>query len=296
MNNEAPSKATALASLTETYTDSEGEQDSDSENIDMAPLSVEAVAERKEPSIESTPSSQSGVPLVSYRGEDEDEDMVVGADDEEEADLLMGGPAGGESGRVLYVRPESPVSFHRCLQSLGPNGVFLPPEPPGRCAPALQEKIARLYERKLRDGRDMNASIQMRKDFRNPSIYEKLIAYCGIDELGTNYPPETYDPHSWGPDSYYEELSRRQKEEMDKRDREKKTKVEFITGTAKKPETRKSKWDVGGSQPVLGVARPVVATTVAAAAVLAPAVASRPTVISAFGTLPKKPTTTVAKP
>lgn len=296
MNNEAPSKATALASLTETYTDSEGEQDSDPENIDMAPLSVEAVAERKEPSIESTPSSQSGVPLVSYRGEDEDEDMVVGADDEEEADLLMGGPAGGESGRVLYVRPESPVSFHRCLQSLGPNGVFLPPEPPGRCAPALQEKIARLYERKLRDGRDMNASIQMRKDFRNPSIYEKLIAYCGIDELGTNYPPETYDPHSWGPDSYYEELSRRQKEEMDKRDREKKTKVEFITGTAKKPETRKSKWDVGGSQPVLGVARPVVATTVAAAAVLAPAVASRPTVISAFGTLPKKPTTTVAKP
>lgn len=296
MNNEAPSKATALASLTETYTDSEGEQDSDSENIDMAPFSVEAVAERKEPSIESTPNSQSGVPLVSYRGEDEDEDMVIGATDEEEADLLMGGPAGGESGRVLYVRPESPVSFHRCLQSLGPNGVFLPPEPPGRCAPALQEKIARLYERKLRDGRDMNASIQMRKDFRNPSIYEKLIAYCGIDELGTNYPPETYDPHSWGPDSYYEELSRRQKEEMDKREREKKTKVEFITGTAKKPETRKSKWDVGGSQPVLGVARPVVATTAAAAAVLAPAVASRPTVISAFGTLPKKPTTTVAKP
>lgn len=288
MNNEAPSKATALASLTETYTDSEGELDSDSENVDMAPLSVEAVAERKEPSIESTPNSQSGVPLVSYRAEDEDEDVAVG---DEEADLLTVGAAGGESGRVLYVRPESPVSFHRCLQSLGPNGVFLPPEPPGRCAPALQEKIARLYERKLRDGRDMNASIQMRKDFRNPSIYEKLIAYCGIDELGTNYPPETYDPHSWGPDSYYEELSRRQKEEMDKRDREKKTKVEFITGTAKKPEARKSKWDVGGSQPVLGVARPVVA----AAAVLAPT-ASRPTVISAFGTLPKKPTMASAKP
>lgn len=292
MNSEPPSKATALASLTETYTDSEGEPDSDLDNIDMAPLSVEPLVERKEPSIESTPNSQSGVPLVSYRAEDEDEDVVIGEDDEE-GDLLVG-PTGGESGRVLYVRPESPVSFHRCLQSLGPNGVFLPPEPPGRCAPALQEKIARLYERKLRDGRDMNASIQMRKDFRNPSIYEKLIAYCGIDELGTNYPPETYDPHSWGPDSYYEELSRRQKEEMDKRDREKKTKVEFITGTAKKPEPRKSKWDVGGSQPVLGVARPVATTT--AAAVLAPAaVASRPTVISAFGTLPKKPTTT-AKP
>ncbi|XP_050042565.1 SAP30-binding protein-like [Dermacentor andersoni] len=268
MNSDSStSKATALASLTETYTDSEGELDSEPETI-----------ERKEPSIESTPNSQSGVPLVSYRAEDEDE--AVGEDDEAHA----------ESGQVLYVRPESPVSFHRCLQSLGPNGVFLPPEPPGRCAPALQEKIARLYERKVRDGRDMNASIQMRKDFRNPSIYEKLIAYCGIDELGTNYPPETYDPHSWGPDSYYEELSRRQKEEMDKREREKKTKVEFLTGTAKKPEPRKSKWDVGGTQPVLGVARPLAAVP---SAILPPPLASRPTVISAFGTLPKKP---AAKP
>uniref|UniRef100_A0A131Z1N7 Transcriptional regulator protein n=2 Tax=Rhipicephalus TaxID=426455 RepID=A0A131Z1N7_RHIAP len=242
MNSDS-SVSKALASLTETYTDSEGELDSEPETT-----------ERK--SVESTPNSQSGVPLVSYQ----DEDEAAGED---------------EPGQVLYVRPESPVSFHRCLQSLGPNGVFLPPEPPGRCAPALQEKIARLYERKVRDGRDMNASIQMRKDFRNPSIYEKLIAYCGIDELGTNYPPETYDPHSWGPDSYYEELSRRQKEEMDKREREKKTKVEFLTGTAKKPEPRKSKWDVGGTQPVLGVARPLV-------------LAARPTVISAFGTLPKK--------
>lgn len=267
MNSDSATKATALASLTETYTDSEGELDSDPEDSGEVAAAAPLSAELTQPSVESTPSSQSGgVPLVSYRAEDEDEEAAAGDEP--------------ESGRVVYVRPESPVSFHRCLQSLGPNGVFLPPEPPGRCAPALQEKIARLYERKLRDGRDMNASIQMRKDFRNPSIYEKLIAYCGIDELGTNYPPETYDPHSWGPDSYYEELSRRQKEEMDKREREKKTKVEFLTGTAKKHEPRKSKWDVGAAQPVLGVARPVL-----------PALATRPTVISAFGTLkpPAKP-------
>lgn len=41
---------------------------------------------------------------------------------------------------------------------------------------------------------DMNKVIQERKDFRNPSIYEKLIQYCGINEFGTNYPPEKYDP------------------------------------------------------------------------------------------------------
>lgn len=235
MTSEPLQKAAVLASLIETYTDSEDELEG-------------AADERKEPI--SIAMSPSGRPLVSYRADEDDEE-----DDE----------GSKKSGSGL--RPRSPVSFHRALQKLGPDdAVPLPPEPRGRCAPALQEKIARLYQRKLRDRCDMNASIQMRKDFRNPSIYEKLIAYCGIDELGTNYPPETFDPQKWGPESYYEELSRRQKEEMDKRDR---------TGTSKKkPDSRKTKWDA--VQPLLGFAG------------VAAAPSTKPAVISAFGALPKK--------
>lgn len=57
--------------------------------------------------------------------------------------------------------------------------------------------------------------------------------------MGTNYPPEIYDPHCWGQESFYDELGKRQKEEMDKKEKERKekTKVEFISGTAKKPQT-----------------------------------------------------------
>lgn len=51
---------------------------------------------------------------------------------------------------------------------------------------------------KMKSGMDMNKLIQERKEFRNPSIYEKLIQYCDINELGTNYPPEIYDPLQWG--------------------------------------------------------------------------------------------------
>ena len=40
------------------------------------------------------------------------------------------------------------------------------------------------------------------------SIYEKLIEHCGIDEKGTNYPPELYDPSIWGKESYYDALGR----------------------------------------------------------------------------------------
>lgn len=38
------------------------------------------------------------------------------------------------------------------------------------------------------------------------SIYEKLIQFCGIDELGTNYPKDMFDSHGWSEDSYYEAL------------------------------------------------------------------------------------------
>uniref|UniRef100_V5IIL4 Putative sap30-binding protein n=1 Tax=Ixodes ricinus TaxID=34613 RepID=V5IIL4_IXORI len=300
MNSE-PSRPTALASLTETYTDSEGELDSDSDSNEL-PAPAPRPIEPKPPSIDSTPSSQNGVPLVSYRAEEDDDDFgedVIVADEDSISDLLsdVGRPAEPRT----PVRPESPVSFHRCLLDHGPNRLFLPPEPPGRCSQALQDKISRLYERKLRDGKDMNASIQTRKDFRNPSIYEKLIAYCGIDEMGTNYPPEVYDPHCWGPSSYYEELSKRQKEEMDRREKEKKTKVEFLTGTAKKPGAeaaegaaglkRKSKWDVGSVQTggvmMPAQLKPATLVTPQVVPVSLPT-GTKPTVISAFGTLPKK--------
>lgn len=102
---------------------------------------------------------------------------------------------------------------------------ILPSEPLGRCSNELQDKIARLHEKMEKDGMDMNVLIQKRKDFRNPSIYEKLLQYCNINELGTNYPPHLYDPLRWGNESFYEELGRLQKEDMEKRQKERKEKT-----------------------------------------------------------------------
>lgn len=67
------------------------------------------------------------------------------------------------------------------------------------------------------------------------SIYEKLIQFCAIDELGTNYPKDMFDPHAWSEDSYYEALAKAQKVEMDKLEKamKERTKIEFVTGTKK---------------------------------------------------------------
>ncbi|CAB4024152.1 SAP30-binding -like isoform X2, partial [Paramuricea clavata] len=94
-------------------------------------------------------------------------------------------------------------------------------------------------------------------------IYEKLIAFCAINETGTNYPEHIYDPFSWTEDSFYERLSKIQKENHEKKQRERSNKVEFISATKKTTGTssgastsgtsdeaarrRRSKWDVTSS-------------------------------------------------
>ena len=142
------------------------------------------------------------------------------------------------------------------------SGVCLPPEPQGRCSNSLQDKITSLLKKKAM-GVHLNESIQNRKDFRNPSIYEKLVSFCKLDEFGSNYPDHLYNPHEWNEESYYKTLRKAQMKAYEKKERAKleRTKVEFVTGTkrpagtststgaaaeiVKKP--RRSKWDISGS-------------------------------------------------
>ncbi|NWZ72233.1 S30BP protein, partial [Acrocephalus arundinaceus] len=127
------------------------------------------------------------------------------------------------------------ASFSEGDSDMSPDEIKIPPEPPGRCSNQLQDKIAKLYERKIKERMDMNYIIQKKKEFRNPSIYEKLIQFCSIDEIGSNYPKDMFDPHGWSEDSYYEALAKAQNIEMNKLAKAKtgRTKIEFATGTKK---------------------------------------------------------------
>ncbi|XP_076860537.1 SAP30-binding protein [Brachyhypopomus gauderio] len=202
------------------------------------------------------------------------------------------------------------AQFSEKVRNMSPEEIRIPPEPPGRCSSHLQEKIFRLYDRKQHGDFDTNSHIQKKKEFRNPSIYEKLIQFCGIDELGTNYPKDMFDPHGWSEDSYYEALAKAQKVEMEKLEKAKRerTKIEFVTGTKKGTTTntaaattttttttateaqkRKSKWD--SAVPVT-LAQPVLLTTSAplpaVVSVTTTASGTKTTVISAVGTIHKK--------
>ncbi|XP_016311217.1 SAP30-binding protein isoform X3 [Sinocyclocheilus anshuiensis] len=224
--------------------------------------------------------------------EDSDDDSTRNSEEEE-----------SDSGRtqddvkdVTEVEVKDPnelvAQFSEKVRNMSPDEIRIPPEPPGRCSSHLQEKIFKLYERKLHGDFDTNSHIQKKKEFRNPSIYEKLIQFCGIDELGTNYPKDMFDPHGWSEDSYYEALAKAQKVEMDKLEKAKKekTKIEFVTATKKADaQKRKSKWD--SAVPVT-LAQPALLTTTATlpgvVSVTTTASGTKTTVISAVGTILKK--------
>ncbi|XP_047117252.1 SAP30-binding protein isoform X1 [Schistocerca piceifrons] len=300
--NNMSGPSLALASLTATYTDSEAEDEAGEEENSPGASSVNSVVSNTATPPATAPItttttqvsivSSKVARLVSYHDE-----TVVSDDDEEGGQRVSVGSEEPEDGG------ETPAANPADV-----NDVILFSEPKGRCSNELQEKISRLHEKMMSSGLDMNHVIQQRKDFRNPSIYEKLIQFCSINELGTNYPAHAYDPLRWGKESFYEELARVQKAEMERREKERreKTRVEFVSGTAKRPAggagsgeedkmRRKSKWDQVGTL--------LASNTTAAGAqagILKPGLVQQPalttsatgtkgTVISAFGSLPKKP-------
>jgi hypothetical protein len=46
-----------------------------------------------------------------------------------------------------------------------------------------------------------------------------FICRKGVTAAGTNFPPELYDGHLFGKESYYDELAKVQKAEMDRREK-----------------------------------------------------------------------------
>ncbi|XP_070566376.1 SAP30-binding protein-like isoform X2 [Ptychodera flava] len=259
---------------------------------------------------------EGGLVSLSYGGE-EDEKKVKEIDSGDEKEVLEENEAevSVESIRQNLVDNSyldmsvNSDSLSQSVRHLPTEQIQLPQEPPGRCSNHLQNKISNYFKK----GFDLNGMIQKRKDFRNPSIYEKLISFLQIDEMGTNYPSDMFDPHSWPEESYYEALAKAQKEDMAKREKERKdrTKVEFVSGTVKKVgaggataatatsstdtgKKRKSKWDQSGTTVAVTLPRPaitVVTTSVPnpqVVSVTTTATGTKTTVISALGTI-KKP-------
>lgn len=250
-----------LAALTANYTDSEDEdvnkEDEDENTRDSlpaaasnppsnAPAKSATATPNSQTSAKSTPTKQKMLNLVSYGDIQDDNDdkdaepvpMELESDDEPAKEEVREDSVLNRSGSVIEVDAWT-------------EGGKLPPEPAGLCSPRIQESVNKAMKKKLEYGYDMNAVIQRKKAFRNPSIYEKLIQFCEIDEHGTNFPKDLYDGHLFGKESYYDELSKVQMLDMERREKaakERNAKLAKEGGaTHDSAPKRKSKWDQGPS-------------------------------------------------
>ncbi|EAL67592.1 hypothetical protein DDB_G0279635 [Dictyostelium discoideum AX4] len=93
----------------------------------------------------------------------------------------------------------------------------------------LKEKIIR-YHKMKQDGISINQALRNSSSFKNPSVIEKLISFCEIDELGSNYPLSQFNPHSYPLDDYYKPLNEKQRKMDEKREFERinRMKIDFV--------------------------------------------------------------------
>ncbi|KAJ4968143.1 hypothetical protein NE237_014844 [Protea cynaroides] len=116
-------------------------------------------------------------------------------------------------------------------RDVDPLDKFLPLPPKAKCSEQLQEKINKFLFYKGA-GKSFNAEVRNRKDYRNPDFLLHAVRYQDIDQIGSCFSKEVFDPHGYDKSDYFDELEVDMKHEMVRKDQEmkKNQKLEFLSG------------------------------------------------------------------
>ncbi|VDN59930.1 unnamed protein product [Dracunculus medinensis] len=125
--------------------------------------------------------------------------------------------------------------------------VKLPPSPEGKCSKEIEEKFKNYFARKA-NGFDLNLAIKRRRDFKNPSMYEKLIEKFDVDELGSNFDKTVFDPHGFTKDCFYDRIAVVQKEMMERHNAAAEKKIAPAVPTTSKSNEAKRKSRFAGNK------------------------------------------------
>jgi hypothetical protein len=69
----------------------------------------------------------------------------------------------------------------------------------------LQQKINKFLAYK-RAGKSFNAEVRNRKDYRNPDFLQHAVRYQEIDQIGTCFSKDVFDPYGYDKGDYYDEI------------------------------------------------------------------------------------------
>ncbi|KAL6616096.1 hypothetical protein ACP70R_038366 [Stipagrostis hirtigluma subsp. patula] len=117
-----------------------------------------------------------------------------------------------------------------------PLSRFLPPPVTKKCSASLQQKINKFLAYQ-RAGKSFNAEVRNRKDYRNPDFLLHAVRYQDIDQIGTCFSKDVFDPRGYDESDYFDNIEADMKRELERKEQEKKKspKVEFIAGGVQPP-------------------------------------------------------------
>ena len=147
--------------------------------------------------------------------------------------------AGGAAAAGGFVEAEgaaaaSAAAAAAATSESGRPAFVVPDSPPGDLNPkALERHLS--YVDKLSKGMHVNDHIRNAKKFRNPCLLDKLVAMIGVQEFGSNYPTDLYDPNSLTREEHYDALELQRKAWEEKQKRKSGEKVEFRSSGSQQP-------------------------------------------------------------
>nr|GEX29535.1 HCNGP-like protein [Tanacetum cinerariifolium] len=117
-------------------------------------------------------------------------------------------------------------------KEMDPLDKFLPPPPMTKCTDELQEKIIKFLMLKKKTGRSFNSEVRNRKEYRNPDFLLHAVTYQDIDQIGSCFSKDVFDPHGYDRSDYYDEIEADMKRELERKEQEKKKnqKIDFLSG------------------------------------------------------------------
>ena len=67
----------------------------------------------------------------------------------------------------------------------------------------LQSKVSRFLEAK-KAGKSISQAYKRHRDYSNPQFLEKMINHFGVDQYGTCFAPEIFDPNALPREDYFD--------------------------------------------------------------------------------------------
>ncbi|KAK9906776.1 hypothetical protein WJX75_007776 [Coccomyxa subellipsoidea] len=103
--------------------------------------------------------------------------------------------------------------------------------PPGEVEPQVQKNVERLMRAKIETGKRITAELRRMRAYKNPDFLQKMVDFFGIEDIGSCYPKEVFDPKGFPKEDYYKALMQEwEAEENRKRIERNKVGPQFVKG------------------------------------------------------------------